>query len=131
MMLMRRASVTPSRRAAPRSNDLRRDMLDAVVPALKAHGGGAPVDQLMKAAGLTSGALYSNFKNKEDLCAQAICVALDQVLDRYRAVLAEHGSEGLGLIVDEYLSDAHVSGVASGCPFAALGSDMAKAASAV
>jgi TetR/AcrR family transcriptional repressor of nem operon len=128
---MKRTSVTRSRRrAAERPNDLQGEMLEAVVPALKAHGVGAPVDQLMKAAGLTSGALYSNFKNKQDLCTQAICIALDQVLNRYRAVLTEHGSEGLGLIVDEYLSEAHVSGIATGCPFAALGSDMAKAGAA-
>ena len=97
------------------------------MPVLKTHGVSAPVDQLMKAAGLTSGALYSHFKKKEDLCTQAICVALDQMIGRYRAIIREHGREGLEFIVDEYLSETHAGSVAVGCAFAALGADMAKA----
>ena len=119
---------TPKRgRAAPReSKDLHAAILDAVMPVLKTHGVSAPVDKIMKAAGLTSGALYSHFKKKEDLCTQAICVALDQMIERYRGIIRERGREGLKLIVEEYLSEAHASSVAVGCTFAALGADMAK-----
>jgi len=88
------------------------------------------VGEVMKAAGLTSGALYGNFKNKDDLCMQAICVALDGIVDRYRGILRERGRVGLKLIVDEYLSEAHRGGVAAGCTFAALGADMARASAA-
>jgi TetR/AcrR family transcriptional regulator, transcriptional repressor for nem operon len=102
-------------------------ILKAAAPFLKRHGTeGAPVDEIMKTAGLTSGALYSHFKNKEDLCTQAICSALDAMLDRYRTIVCERGREGLALIVSEYLTEAHADEVSRGCTFAALGSDMAK-----
>ena len=110
------------------SDDLRGQILKRVVPFLKRHGTDrASVDEIMKAAGLTSGALYSQFKNKEDLCTQAICGALDAMLDSYRTVVREQGKEGLKLIVSRYLTKAHAGEVARGCTFAALGPQMAKA----
>jgi TetR/AcrR family transcriptional repressor of nem operon len=123
----RREPTSRGRGDSRDSKDLHAEILDAVMPVLKTHGVSAPVDQLMKAAGLTSGALYSHFKKKEDLCMQAICVALDQMLERYRAIIRERGREGLEFIVDEYLSETHAGSVAVGCTFAALGADMAKA----
>ena len=98
-----------------------------MAPFLKRHGtDGAPVDALMKAAGLTSGALYSQFKNKDDLCSQAICSALDAMLAAYGSIVRERGGEGLRSIVSSYLSSHHAIDVAGGCTFTALGSDMAK-----
>ena len=112
------------RRAGPQ----RQEILEAVVPFLKRHGtDGAPVDALMRAAGLTSGALYSQFKNKDELCSQAICGALDAMLAAYGAIVRERGQEGLRSIVSSYLSTRHAGDVAGGCTFAALGPDMAKA----
>jgi len=103
------------------------EILRAAAPFLKRHGTDAPVDEIMKAAGLTSGALYSRFKNKDDLCTQVICSALDAMLDAYRKIVRERGKEGLKLIVSQYLSASHASNVAGGCTFAALGSEMGKA----
>jgi len=116
--------VRSNRRRVPR----RQEILEAVVPFLKVHGtDGAPVDALMRAAGLTSGALYSQFKNKDELCSQAISGALDAMLADYGAIVRERGQEGLRSIVSSYLSTRHVGDVAGGCTFAALGPDMAKA----
>ena len=85
------------------SEGLRGEILKAVTPFLKRHGAGiASVDKIMKAAGFTSGALYSQFKNKEDLCTQAICAGLDAMLKAYGTAIPK------------------------GCTFVALGSDMAK-----
>lgn len=123
---VRRETTKRGRGASRDSTDLHAQILDAVMPVLKTHGVSAPVDQLMRAAGLTSGALYSHFKKKEDLCTQAICVALDQMIERYRGIIRERGREGLKFIVEEYLSEAHAGSVAGGCTFAALGADMAK-----
>src|SRR5262249_28939761 len=80
----------------------------------------------MKAAGFTSGALYSQFKNKDDLCTEGICSALDVMLEAYGAILRARGKEGLKLIVSQYLSPEHIANVPKGCTFAALGSDMAR-----
>jgi AcrR family transcriptional regulator len=75
--------------ARRRSSPPRQEILEAVAPFLRRHGTeGAPVDALMKAAGLTSGALYSQFKNKDDLCSQAICSALDAMLAAYGSIRA-------------------------------------------
>src|SRR5215467_8846362 len=110
------------------SKSVREDILKRVVPFLKRHGtDGASVDEIMKAAGLTSGALYSQFKNKEDLCTQAICSALDAMLDSYQKIAREQGRQGLKLIVSRYLTEAHAGDVSGGCTIAALGSHMAKA----
>jgi TetR/AcrR family transcriptional regulator, transcriptional repressor for nem operon len=111
-----------------KSRPPRQEILEAVAPFLKRHGKeGAPVDALMKVAGLTSGALYSQFKNKDDLCSQAICSALDAMLAAYGSIVHERGREGLRSIVSSYLSSRHAVDVAGGCTFTALGSDMAKA----
>ncbi len=116
-------------RTTKRNPDGRRgQILKVVAPFLKRHGTeGASVDEIMKAAGLTSGALYSQFKNKEDLCTQAICGALDAMLDSYRTIVRQQGKEGLKLIVSKYLTEAHAGDVPGGCTFAALGPEMAKA----
>ena len=112
-----------------KSNPPRQEILEAVAPFLKRHGTeGAPVDALMKTAGLTSGALYSQFKSKDDLCSQAICSALDAMLAAYGSIVRERGREGLRSIVSSYLSSRHAVDVAGGCTFTALGSDMARAA---
>ena len=109
------------------SEGLREEILKSVVPFLKRHGTGiASVDKIMRAAGFTSGALYSQFKNKEDLCTQATCSALDATLEAYGTIVRERGREGLKLIVSQYLSQEHVANVPGGCTFVALGSDMAK-----
>ena len=111
-----------------RSSSVRKDILKKAAPFLKRHGtDGAPVDKIMKAVGLTSGALYSQFESKEDLCTQAICSALDAMLEGYGRTLRKRGKEGLKLVVAQYLSKEHVAQVTEGCTFAALGSEMAKA----
>jgi TetR/AcrR family transcriptional repressor of nem operon len=118
------------RQVKPRRSDskaLHVEILKAAAPFIKLHGASAPVDQIMKAAGLTSGALYSHFKNKEDLCIQVMCSALDEKIDEYRVRLGERGRAGLEMLIDGYLSAPHVDAVADGCPFASLGADMAKA----
>src|SRR5258708_12223023 len=91
--------------SAGRGGDLREKILDAAGPFLKCHGiDGAPVDEIMKEAGLTSGALYSHFKNKDDLCAQAVCRSLDAMLAAYRTVVREPARAGVSLLIAEYLT---------------------------
>jgi TetR/AcrR family transcriptional regulator, transcriptional repressor for nem operon len=103
------------------------EILAAALSLLKENGVGTPVDAIMKAAGLTSGALYTHFRSKEDLCMQAICTGLDKMADRYRTIVAERGGDALTYIVEEYLSADHVHDVRGGCTLAALGADMTRA----
>lgn len=111
---------------------LRDKILSEALPALKLLGqSGAPVDKIMKKIGLTSGALYSHFESKDDFFAQVILRELDRLAETYRTAVQEKGLQGLVEIIDSYLSDRHLNGVAQGCVFAALGPDMCRQKAAV
>lgn len=77
------------------------------------HGVG--VADIMSAAGLTHGGFYGQFANKDALAVEAFECALSQ--DRRGDIEA---------LVAEYLSAEHVRSPGSGCPIAALASDVAR-----
>lgn len=72
------------------------------------------VADVMKSAGLTHGGFYGYFTSKDDLIAQALA----EVLGRAAAPPAD-----LADYAARYLSPAHRSDVAGGCPVAALASE--------
>lgn len=73
------------------------------------------VAEVMKAAGLTHGGFYGHFASKDDLIAQTLA-----------HVLAVDAGKGAGLepYMDAYLSPWHRDNAATGCPTAALASDV-------
>ncbi|SFH63255.1 TetR/AcrR family transcriptional regulator [Albimonas pacifica] len=75
------------------------------------------VAEVMKAAGLTHGGFYGHFRNKDDLVAQALAAAFEE-LGPGPADPAESAAL--------YLSDSHRADVAGGCPIAALASEAAR-----
>ena len=78
---------------------------------------------VMAAAGLTHGGFYKHFRNKEHLVAEALSAAGDKVI----AVIGRNMAKGgLNAAVDGYLSTAHRDATTPICPFAALGSEMAR-----
>lgn len=79
---------------------------------------GAGVDALTEAAGMTHGSLYSQFGSKERLIEEA----LEDVLAEKDREMNEAAT--LSRYVSEYLSPSHRDGPGSGCPFAALCSEM-------
>lgn len=86
---------------------------------------GVGVSTLMRAAGLTHGGFYKQFKSKDDLIAQATQVALDQTSDRL-ASMAKNDNHPFEAVVRSYLSEMHRNAVGEGCALAALGSDGAR-----
>ncbi|WP_027529269.1 TetR/AcrR family transcriptional regulator [Bradyrhizobium sp. WSM3983] len=79
---------------------------------------GVGVDALTEAAGMTHGGLYSQFGSKQRLVEEAVAEAI-----------ASKGRElcettTVDDYVSEYLSPAHRDDPGSGCPFAALCSEM-------
>ena len=79
---------------------------------------GVGVDALTEAAGMTHGGLYSQFGSKQLLVEEAVAEAI-----------ASKGRElgeiaTVGDYISEYLSPAHRDDPGSGCPFAALCSEM-------
>lgn len=104
---------------------LKEKILAEAIPFLKKAGShGAPVDEIMKHVGLTSGALYSHFKSKEDFFVQVLLKELDCQRERHRQDIQEFGEKAFPRFIELYLSEKHVSAVSQGCLFVALGADM-------
>jgi TetR/AcrR family transcriptional repressor of nem operon len=113
------------RTKAGEKEKLKEKILTEALPFLKKFGrDGAPVDKIMAAAGLTSGALYSHFKSKDDLFTQVILRELDRVRENYETLHREKGARAIPAFLDLYLQDAHIDAVEKGCVFVALGADM-------
>lgn len=70
---------------------VRRRLLDAAEKVLVSHGyGAASVDAITEAAGLSRGALYSNFTDKEDLYLALLDEQEQREIDELHAIFAEH-----------------------------------------
>jgi len=99
----------------------RERILKAASRLMREHGiSGVGVDALAEAAGMTHGSLYSQFGSKERLVEEAVAHAI-----------AAKGREvpetfALSDYISEYLSPAHRDLPGSGCPFAALGCEIAR-----
>ena len=78
------------------------------------------LNDLMKAAGLTHGGFYKHFTSKDQLVAEATAAALDALLEGMAA------QPTVGAAVAAYLSARHRDNPASGCPLAALGSELSR-----
>ena len=85
------------------------------------------LSDLMAAAGLTHGGFYKHFESKDQLVAEAFVKALEALTELMTAVASENASKGgLGAVVATYLSTTHRDDPSSGCPLAALGSEIAR-----
>jgi TetR/AcrR family transcriptional regulator, transcriptional repressor for nem operon len=112
--------------------DQKRKAKDAIVAAagkrLKRQGfNGIGVDGLAAAAGVTSGAFYSNFANKEEL--------LQEMVGRYLGSPFLDGEPGetrenqrrLKAFLLDYLSEGHGRDAENGCVMPALSADVGRA----
>lgn len=62
------------------------------------------MDDVAAAAELSKGALYTYFKNKNELCICIVCRALALVLEGFNGVLADKKLSGLKMIVEAGMS---------------------------
>jgi TetR/AcrR family transcriptional repressor of nem operon len=86
---------------------------------------GAAVAEISRAAGLTQGALYGQFKSKDALAAEAI----RQSFAEGAAIWDElHGSapDALSAFLDAYLCEAHAKNTGQGCSLAACVSEIGR-----
>ena len=102
-------------------------ILQAGARALRTNGfNGIGVDGLAASAGVTSGAFYSNFSNKEALLEEVIETCLGEpFIDSESGSLAErqeHLKEWLAM----YISADHRADPASGCVMPTLSADVAR-----
>ncbi|WP_213807110.1 TetR/AcrR family transcriptional regulator [Granulicella sp. dw_53] len=85
------------------------------------------LSELMAAAGLTHGGFYKHFESKEQLAEESVAFSIDSMIESWRRTLSNaRPKRGLQTAVKEYLSTNLRDDVASGCPFAALCSEMAR-----
>src|SRR6266404_2948082 len=80
----------------------------------------AGLAELMKAAGLTHGGFYKHFTSKDQLVAETTAAALDTLLEEMDA----HPTINAAVAV--YLSTRHRDNPPSGCPLAAIGSELSR-----
>jgi TetR/AcrR family transcriptional repressor of nem operon len=83
----------------------------------------ASLADMMAAAGLTHGGFYRHFRNKEHLISEALSAAGEKAIATIGRYMAKGG---LNAAVDGYLSTSHRDSPTPICPFAALGSEMAR-----
>lgn len=107
----------------------REALLRAGTRSLKTSGfNGVGVDGLAAAAGVTSGAFYSNFANKEAMLEAVIDAGLGEpfLSDTDSATRPEARARLIGF-VQEYISTDHSLDAAEGCVMPALSADVSRA----
>src|SRR5258707_6489167 len=103
-------------------------MLSLAARLFRDRGIGATgVDAITEDAGLTHGAVYSQFGSKEAIAAEAMREALAGSRRLWRRLLERNGrGKAFPAIVERYLSRDHRDSAGAGCVVAAPGSAIAK-----
>ena len=74
-----------------KKTETRGRLLEATRRVVARHGyDGASVDEIAEEAGLTSGAVYSNFKGKEELFSELVRTELDAQISALKGALSQH-----------------------------------------
>jgi len=105
-------------------------IVEAAARAIRRSGyNGTGVADIMKDAGLTHGGFYAHFESREAMLAEAADRAgAESVAASARIAASASPKEALPELVRAYLSKAHVEQIETGCPVAALGSEMPRQA---
>ena len=119
---------TPSRKEATHER-----IVVAAARAIRRSGyDGTGVADIMKEVGLTHGGFYAHFASRDAMLAEAADQAGAESVATLTRVAAETPPrEALRAMMQLYLSKDHVEHPESGCPVAALGSEMPRQASKV
>lgn len=93
---------------------------------------GTGVADIMKEVGLTHGGFYAHFASRDAMLAEAADRAgAESVAFLTRVAAAAPPAEALRALIRAYLSKEHVADAETGCPVAALGSEMPRQAAKV
>jgi len=123
-------SAATGRTAASRKEVTHERIVGAAARATRRSGyDGTGVADIMKEVGLTHGGFYAHFASRDAMLAEAADRAgAETVAVLTRVAAAAPPEEALRAMIRAYLSKAHVDGVETGCPVAALGSEMPRQA---
>jgi AcrR family transcriptional regulator len=113
-----------------RKEETHQRIVGTAARAMRRNGyAGIGVAEVMKEAGLTHGGFYAHFNSRTALLAEAADQAGADGVEQLRKVAdAVPPQDALTALIDAYLSQQHVLGVETGCPVAALGSEMPRQA---
>lgn len=99
-------------------------LVETAQKLLKERGfDGACVAEISREAGLTQGALYSRFKSRDALTAEALRTSLADSSAAVRA-LRDSAPDAIGAYLDTYVCDEHLKDPGKGCMLAACVSDL-------
>ena len=127
-------SSPSKRRPDPSRKEATHDrIVQAAARAIRRSGySGTGVADIMKEAGLTHGGFYAHFESREAMLAEAADRAgAESVATLERIASGAPPEKALQTLMRAYLSKEHLEGAESGCPMAALGSEMPRQAPAV
>lgn len=91
---------------------------------------GAAVAEISREAGLTQGALYSQFRSKDALAAEAIRKSFAAGMAAWEALRGKN-SDALEALLEAYLCEAHARDPGAGCALAACVSEIARQDTAI
>ena len=105
-------------------------IVEAAARAIRRSGyGGTGLADIMKEAGLTHGGFYVHFASREAMLAEAADRAGAEAVDASQRIAATAPPpQALEALLQAYLSKQHIEGIETGCPIAALGSEMPRQA---
>src|SRR6516164_310156 len=103
-------------------------ILGAAAAAFRSRGiSNVGVAEVMRTAGLTHGGFYAHFASKDDLLAEALKLAMEQVEAHLtRAMHNAPAEDRLLAAASSYLSPQHLAHPEQGCPVAALGPEVVR-----
>lgn len=104
---------------------LRRVILEKAIAFFKKHGrSGAASEDIMSYMNLTRGALYSHFKSKDDLFANAVSHDLSRLEELISESFRLYGPTALRRNIEAHLSESSLTDIENSCAFTSLASDM-------
>jgi len=115
--------------ATPSRKELTHDRIVETAARVLRDSGfhGVGVADIMKRSGLTHGGFYAHFPSREALLAEALERAGQDSRARLQRSIAAAQAKGASPfrgLVENYLSDRHLKSPDSGCPVAALASEL-------
>ena len=114
------------RYSAQHKQETRERIVRAASRHFRGRGGeGVAIADLMRKLNLTHGGFYRHFDSKEQLFAEAVAKSFEDVRAKFRDAVEKAPPGGkLKVLIEEYLSLEHCANPDSGCPLAALASEI-------
>jgi TetR/AcrR family transcriptional repressor of nem operon len=106
----------------------RQRIVTSAAAEFRRHGiNGIGLSDLMAASGLTHGGFYRHFDSKEKLVEEACSAAVESIAGTMASAISAKSKQScLKTAAAQYLSKEHRDNPSEGCPFAALGSEIAR-----